>query len=82
MNAQDEKPKGKTGSIRLVRAVLADGTTGLAVEGYDRIDEETLAGLKDKMIGTNPLRTYVWSGDRIQRLAPDFRDFLLDPKYA
>ncbi len=82
MNAQDEEAKGKTGSIRLVRVVLADGTTGLAVEGYDPIDEDTIAGLKEKMIGTNPLRAYTWSGDQIQSLAPDFQDFLLDPKYA
>jgi L-alanine-DL-glutamate epimerase-like enolase superfamily enzyme len=82
MNAQDEEAKGKAGSIRLVRAVLADGTTGLAVEGYDSIDKNTIAGLKEKMIGTNPLQAYTWSGDRIQSLAPDYQDFLLDPKYA
>lgn len=82
MNANDESPKGKTGSIRLVRAVLEDGTVGLAVEGYDRIDQETIDGLKEKMVGTNPLRAYTWSGDRIQGLAPEYEEFLLDPKYA
>lgn len=82
MNAYDDAPKGKTGTIRLVRTVLADGTVGLGVEGYDRIDDETVAGLKERMIGTDPLDVYTWEGDRIQSVAPDYQDFLLDSKFA
>lgn len=82
MNAYDDAPKGKAGSIRLVRAVLEDGTVGLGVEGYDRIDEETVAGLRDRMIGTNPLEVYTWDGDRIQGVAPGYREFLTDVRYA
>jgi hypothetical protein len=77
MNAYDDAPKGKRRTIRLVRTVLEDGTVGLGVEGYDRIDDETVAGLKKRMIGTNPLDVYVWNGDRIQGVAPGYQDFLL-----
>lgn len=82
MNAYDDAPKGKAGSIRLSRAVLEDGTVGLGVEGYDRIDEETVAGLQERMIGTNPLEVYAWDGDRIQGVAPDYQDFLQDVQYS
>ena len=37
MNAYDKRPVGKSGHIRLVRVFLADGTLGLAVEGYEPI---------------------------------------------
>lgn len=82
MNAYDDAPKGKTGTIRLVRTVLEDGTVGLGVEGYNRIDDQTVAGLKERMIGTNPLEVYSWNGGRIQGVAPDYQDFLLDTTFA
>ncbi len=82
MNAYDDAPKGKDGTIRLVRATLEDGTVGVGVEGYDRIDEETEAGLRDQMIGTDPMDVYTWSGDTIQNVAPDYQGILGGVKYA
>jgi L-alanine-DL-glutamate epimerase-like enolase superfamily enzyme len=82
MNAYGDAPAGKTGTIRLVRAELADGTVGLGVEGYDRIDEQTIAGLKKHVIGTDPMSMYTWNGDRIQSVAPDYQDILLDSQFA
>lgn len=82
MNAYDDAPKGKTGTIRLVRAVLEDGTIGLGVEGYHRIDEKTVAGLKEHILGTNPLEFYNWDGDTIQGIAPEYEDFLTHMRFA
>ena len=82
MNAYGDAPAGKTGTIRLVRAVLADGTVGLGVEGYDRIDKQTVAGLKEHFIGTDPLSVYTWNGDRIQGVAPEYQDLLQDSQFA
>lgn len=82
MNAYGDGPAGKTGTVRLVRAVLEDGTVGLGVEGYDRIDEKTVAGLRERIIGTNPLELYAWDGDTIQGMAPEYRAFLTSTQYA
>ena len=82
MNAYDDAPKGKAGTVRLLHATLEDGTVGVGVEGYDRIDDETVAGLRDRMIGTNPLAAYSWNGDSIQSVASDYQDFLLSTRYA
>jgi len=82
MNAYDDAPKGKTGTIRMVRLTLSDGTTGLGVEGYSDINSETEEGVKKAMIGTNPLDVYQWDGDRIRGLAPNYRAFIEDPDYA
>lgn len=82
MNAYDDAPKGQAGTIRLVRLTLSDGTTGLGVEGYARIDGETVAGIEERMIGVNPLQVYRWEGGRIRRLHPEYQSFLWDPKYA
>lgn len=82
MNAYDDAPKGKAGTIRLVRLTLSNGTTGVGVEGYSSIDDETVAGVKKNMIGANPLDVYEWSGDRIRGLAPAHRAFIQDPRYA
>ncbi len=69
MNAYDDGPKGKTGSVRLVRLVLADGTTGVGVEGYARIDEKTVKGLRQRVLGADPLAMYAWKDGRIQGVA-------------
>lgn len=82
MNAYDDAPKGQAGTIRLVKLTLSNGTTGVGVEGYSRIDKETVAGIEEKMIGANPLDVYRWEGDRIRGLKPDFQAFIQDPKYA
>jgi len=82
MNAYDDAPKGKTGTIQLVKVTLSDGTKGLGVEGYSDIDSETVGGIKKAMIGTNPLDVYQWDGDRIRGLAPNYRAFTEDPDYA
>lgn len=82
MNAYDDAPKGKTGTIRIVRATLEDGTVGIGVEGYDRIDEETVSGLRERMIGTDPLEVYDWSGDTIVNVASDYEEFLLSTRYS
>jgi L-alanine-DL-glutamate epimerase-like enolase superfamily enzyme len=82
MNAYDDAPKGKAGAIRLTRLVLADGTTGVGVEGYDRIDEETEAGLKERIIGADPSDMYEWDGGRIQGFAPEYENFFQDVRYA
>jgi L-alanine-DL-glutamate epimerase-like enolase superfamily enzyme len=52
------------------------------VEGYDRIDEQTVAGLKEHFIGTDPLSVYTWNGDRIQGVAPEYQDLLRDSQFA
>jgi L-alanine-DL-glutamate epimerase-like enolase superfamily enzyme len=82
MNAYDDAPKGKAGTVRMVRLVLSDGTTGVGVEGYDRIDDATVQGLQERVLGTNPLAMYRWDGDRIQGVAPDAQDLLLGVRYA
>ncbi len=82
MNAYDDAPKGKAGSVRLVRVVLADGTTGVGVEGYARIDDTTVEGLRRDVLGANPLAFYRWSGDRIEGVAPDYESVLRDVRYA
>jgi D-galactarolactone cycloisomerase len=64
MNAYDKQSVGKNGAIRLVRAVLSDGTVGLGVEGYVPIKDEGLQFLKT-MIGVNPENVFRWDGDHI-----------------
>jgi len=82
MNAYDDAPKGKSGTIRVITLTLSDGTTGLGVEGYSDIDSETVAGVKETMIGTNPLDVYQWNGERIRGLAPKYQAFIENPRYA
>lgn len=81
MNAYDDRPKGKTGTIRLVLMHLSDGTTGLGPEGYVRIDDTTEEGLQ-ALIGQNPLDWYQWSDDRIQGFSDAGRELFTDPRYS
>ncbi|HVT95966.1 MAG TPA: enolase C-terminal domain-like protein [Acidobacteriaceae bacterium] len=71
MNAYDKRPVGKSGHIRLVRVFLADGTYGLAVEGYEPIRQPALSFLKS-MIGVRPEAVFRWQGERIAGYAPEF----------
>ena len=82
MNAYDDAPKGKAGTIRMVQLSLSDGTTGLGVEGYSSIDEQTVAGVRENLIGINPLDVYRWDGDRISGLASEYRAIIQNPRYA
>jgi hypothetical protein len=61
MNAYDNAPKGKTGSEKLVRVFLSDGTIGLGVTGYNQPGEVFL----QQMIGAGPLEMYAWDGETI-----------------
>ncbi len=82
MNAYDDAPKGQAGTIRLVQMTLSDGTTGLGVEGYSEIDSQTVAGIEQKMIGSDPLQVHQWHEDRIRGIRPEYRSFLQDPRHA
>lgn len=82
MNAYDDAPKGQAGTIRVVTMTLSDGTTGLGVEGYAQVDDETVAGIEDTLLGINPLDVYQWDGDRIRGLHPKYRSFFQDTRYA
>lgn len=81
MNAYDPGPKGKAGSIRLIRVFLSDGTMGLGVEGYVSIGSKTISFLKN-MIGINPLNVYSWEKGQIREIHPSYRLSLQDPQYS
>jgi len=71
MNAYDEQVVGKNGSIRLVRAILSDGTVGLGVEGYVPIKEDGLQFLKS-MVGVDPEAMFIWEGGFIKGHRPPY----------
>jgi L-rhamnonate dehydratase len=77
MNAYDKQPVGKNGQCRLVRAVLSDGTQGLGVEGYVRIQNDGLRFLKG-MIGVDPETVFLWDGGFIKGFAAEYADQLTD----
>src|SRR5579862_5132085 len=77
MNAYDKRPVGKSGHIRLVRVFMADGTTGLAVEGYEPIRDQGMKFLKG-MIGVKPEAVFRWQGERIVGYAPEFAQTMGD----
>jgi L-rhamnonate dehydratase len=79
MNAYDKESVGKNGAIRLVRAILSDGTVGIGVEGYVPIRENGLQFLKG-MIGTAPEAVFAWDGDFIKGYSPDFEARLKDER--
>jgi D-galactarolactone cycloisomerase len=74
MNAYDRAPKGKTGSIRVARVHLSDGTAGMGVVGY-QFDDRTVAELR-RLIGVDPLALHRWEGDRIRGFAPAYDGML------
>lgn len=77
MNAYDKRPVGKSGQVRLIRILLADGTMGLAVEGYEPIHDDGMKFLKS-MIGIRPEAMFLWNGERISGHAPDYAATLAD----
>lgn len=81
MNAYDKQPKGKAGVTKLVRVILDDGTEGVGVEGYRRIDEDTIKGLK-KMIGVSLNDIYDWDNERIIGFSQKYSSFFQNPKFA
>lgn len=81
MNAYDTAPKGRTGTADVVRVVLSDGTVGVGVTGYSRVNEARAAGLQ-RLIGVHPLDVYAWEDDRIAGFAPAFKAFFEDLDYA
>ena len=80
MNAYDQAPKGKTGSIRVARLVLSDGTTGVGVVGY-RFRDDTLAQLR-RLLGRDPLSFHDWRDGTIRGFAPDVDAFFREPHLA
>ncbi len=81
MNAYDDAPKGKSGSIRLVQLTLSDGTTGIGVEGYSRIDQTSREGLRS-LIGVDPFEIYQWDRDRIVGFSAEHAAFFENPRFA
>ena len=81
MNAYDTAPKGKSGSIRVVQVTLSDGTTGIGVEGYSRIDATTREGLQ-RLIGVEPLDVYRWESERIAGFTAEHAPFFENPRFA
>lgn len=81
MNAYDNKPKGKTGSIRLIRVIMNDGRQGLGVEGYSRINKKSIDVLQ-KLIGKDPQKFYNWSDDQITGFTDTYRSIFQNPSYA
>jgi L-alanine-DL-glutamate epimerase-like enolase superfamily enzyme len=79
MNAYDKQSVGKNGAIRLVRAILSDGTVGIGVEGYVPINEDGLRFLK-AMIGIDPVAAFDWDGDYIKGHSPQFEAALKDER--
>jgi L-alanine-DL-glutamate epimerase-like enolase superfamily enzyme len=74
MNAYDAAPKGKTGTIRVARVDLSDGTSGVGVVGY-RFGDATAADLR-RLIGQDPLAIHQWDNQRIRGFAPAFDELL------
>jgi L-rhamnonate dehydratase len=79
MNAYDKQSVGKNGTIRLVRAILADGTVGLGVEGYVRINDDGLQFLKG-MIGADPQAVFLWEGNLIKGFSPQYASQMKDQR--
>jgi L-alanine-DL-glutamate epimerase-like enolase superfamily enzyme len=79
MNAYDKQSVGKNGAIRLVRAILSDGTVGLGVEGYVPIKDDGLQFLKT-MIGVNPETVFRWDGNYIAGHSDAFAAQLQDER--
>jgi L-alanine-DL-glutamate epimerase-like enolase superfamily enzyme len=79
MNAYDKQSVGKNGTIRLVRAVLSDGTVGLGVEGYVRINDDGLQFLKG-MIGVDPESVFLWEGNFIKGFSPQHSSQMKDER--
>jgi L-alanine-DL-glutamate epimerase-like enolase superfamily enzyme len=81
MNAYDNRPKGIMGETSIVRIILDDGTEGIGILGYQRIDEKTIEGLR-RLIGKSPTDIYQWDGEKIVGFSDEYRTELTDPKYA
>lgn len=79
MNAYDKKAVGKKGAIRIVRAILSDGTVGLGVEGYVPINEDGLRFLKS-MIGIDPETMFLWESGFIKGYSAEYATQLKDER--
>jgi L-rhamnonate dehydratase len=79
MNAYDKESVGKNGAIRLIRAILENGTFGLGVEGYIRIDDAGFEFLRG-MIGVDPQSVFRWEGNYIRGYAAEFEAKLQDAR--
>lgn len=81
MNAYDTRPKGQETRVRMCRVVLSDGTEGIGVLGYVRVDEDALQGLRD-FLGVDPLSLYRWHNGLVTGIADPVGTRMLRPEYA
>lgn len=81
MNAYDNAPKGITGKTSIIRVILDDGTVGVGILGYRRINDEKIEKLQ-KFVGRSPAEIYHWEGDKIDGFSDEFRTLLTNPNYA
>lgn len=81
MNAYDCGPKGIGGKTSILRVVLDDGTEGIGILGYRRINDKKAEKLQN-FIGKTPTDLYQWKGDQITGFADEFRPLLTDPDFA
>lgn len=81
MNAYDRGPKGIGGRTSILRVVLDDGTEGIGILGYRRINDDKIEKIK-QLIGITPAEIYQWEGEQIVGFADKFRPLLTDPNFA
>lgn len=81
MNAYDDAPKGITGKTTVVQVILDDGTRGVGILGYRRIDDKSTGFLKE-LIGKSPSELYAWKNGRITGFSKPCRAQMTNPDYA
>lgn len=81
MNSYDTAPKGIKGTRKSVVVEFADGTQGLGIVGYSRIDESVISIIK-QLINKDPLSFYQWENDQIAGVAPAMQSYFFDANYA
>lgn len=81
MNAYDRRPKGTGGRTSILRIVLDDGTEGIGILGYRRINDKKIEKLQ-KLIGRTPSEIYHWEGNHIKSFADEFQTLMTDPNFA
>lgn len=81
MNAYDNAPKGITGQTSVVRVILDDGTQGIGILGYRRVDDKAKEVLQS-LIGTSTEEIYQWNGEKITGFSKEHRAQFTDPDFA
>lgn len=81
MNSYDTASKGIKGTRKSLLIEFADGTQGVGIVGYSRIDEGVVSKIK-QLINKDPLSFYQWEDDKIEGVTPDMQPYFFDANYA